>query len=266
MAGGSCEEGRTVLSRAIAILDSFSDDRPEQTLGSIVRATAIPPATVHRILAELVGWGGLERCGRGTYRVGLRLWQLGALAPTNRQLRDVAMPYLGELYEATHQTVHLAVLDGLEVLYVEKFSTRPERASAPVVSGVGRRLPSHATGPGKVLLAHSPRELVDRVIAAGLARLTTSTITDPARLNAALAEVRRSGVCLSRDETTVGASSVAAPVFGPERSVIAAVSVVVPSRIDNLTTLVPAVRAACMGISRAYGSVTHKPDRARPAG
>ena len=84
--------------------------------------------------------------------------------------------------------------------------------------------------------------------------------------HAALAEVRRSGVCLSRDETTVGASSVAAPVFGPERSVIAAVSVVVPSRIGNLTTLVPAVRAACMGISRAYGSVTRKPDRARPAG
>ena len=252
MAGGSRSPGQTVLSRAIAILDSFSHDRPEQTLGSIVRATALPPATVHRLLAELVGWGGLERSGRGTYRVGLRLWQLGALAPASRRLRDAALPYLEDLYEATHHVVHLAVLDGLEVLYVEKLSARPEDVSVFVVSEVGRRLPPHATGPGKVLLAYSPQKVVDRVVAAGLPRLTPHTITDPARLSAALAEIRRTGVCLSRDEMTMGASSVAAPISGPERCVIAAVSVVLPSRVGNLATLVPAVRAACIGIGRAY--------------
>jgi DNA-binding IclR family transcriptional regulator len=252
VAGGSRSPGQTVLSRAIAILDSFSHDCPEQTLGSIVRATALPPATAHRLLAELVGWGGLERSGRGTYRVGLRLWQLGALAPGSRRLRDAALPYLEDLYEATHQVVHLAVLDGLEVLYVEKLSARPEDVSVSVVSEVGRRLPSHATGPGKVLLAYSSPKVVDRVVAAGLPRLTPYTITDPARLSGVLAEIRRTGVCLSRDEMTMGASSVAAPISGPDRAVIAAVSVVLPSRVGNLTTLVPAVRAACFGIGRAY--------------
>ncbi|MGH3588305.1 MAG: IclR family transcriptional regulator, partial [Pseudonocardia sp.] len=201
---------------------------------------------------ELVAWGGLERTGRGRYRIGLRLWQLGALAPGSRRLRDVALPYLEDLYEATHQVVHLAVLDEGAVLYVEKLSARPDADVAPVVSQVGRRLPLHATGPGKVLLAFSAPALLDSVTAAGLPRLTHRTITDPARLRRALADIRRAGVCLSRDETTVGASSVAAPVFDPEGGVAAAVSVVVPSSTANLATLVPAVRAASLGISRAY--------------
>lgn len=244
------DPGRTVLSRAIAILDSFSHDRPEQTLTSIVRTTGLAPATVHRLLAELVAWGGLERSGRGRYRVGLRLWQLGALAPANRRLRDVALPYLEDLYEVTHQVVHLAVLDDNQVLYVEKLAARPTEDLVSVVSQVGRRLPLHATGPGKVLLAFSPPELLDEVIAAGLPRLTPHTITDPDRLRRAIADIRHSKVSLTRDEITVGASSVAAPVFDHRGAVTASVSVVVPSATTNLATLVPAVRAAALGITR----------------
>jgi DNA-binding IclR family transcriptional regulator len=255
VAGNSGEAGRSVLSRAIAILDSFSQGRPEQTLGSIVSRTGLAPATVHRLLAELVEWGGLERAGRGRYRVGLRLWQLGALAPAGRRLRDVALPYLEDLHEATHQVVHLAVLDAGEVLYIEKLSARPETDVVSVVSKVGIRLPAHATGPGKVLLAFSPADVTEQVIAAGLSRCTPRTITDPLELRSALADVRRTGVCLSRDEMSLGASSVAAPVFDRERAVAAAVSVVVPSDTANLATLIPAVRAACLGVTRAFSQV-----------
>lgn len=251
MAGQSDEPGRTVLNRAIAILDSFSRDRPEQSLASIVQATGLAPATVHRLLAELVEWGGLERSGRGRYRIGLRLWQLGALAPRSRRLRDAALPYLEDLYEASHQVVHLAVLDGREVLYVEKLSASPKSRAVSVTSEVGKRLPLHATGPGKVLLAFSPVDFQEQILSAALARPTPRTITDPRRLRRSLAEIRRAGICISRDEMTVGASSVAAPVFDAGREVVAAVSVVVPSTVTSLAPLVPVVRAACFGITRA---------------
>jgi len=117
--------GRTVLSRAFAILDTFADGEPEQTHGSITRATGLSPATAHRILAELVDWGAVERTGRGRYRIGLHLWRLGALAPQGRELRDVALPYLQDLLEVTHEVVHLVVLDENQALYVEKLESRP---------------------------------------------------------------------------------------------------------------------------------------------
>ncbi|OLT06904.1 hypothetical protein BJF90_14945 [Pseudonocardia sp. CNS-004] len=88
MAGGSSEPGRSVLDRALAVLGSFTDERPEQSLGEIVAATGLAAATVHRLVAELVAWGALERPVRGRYRIGIRLWQIGALAPLARDLRD----------------------------------------------------------------------------------------------------------------------------------------------------------------------------------
>ncbi|MGC9670893.1 IclR family transcriptional regulator [Planosporangium sp. 12N6] len=242
------QDTRTVLGRALAILESFGNGRPEQTLAMITHATGLPPATVHRMLAELVAWGVVERVGRGRYRIGLRLWRLGSLAPRGRDLRDAALPFLEDLFEATHQIVHLVVRDGREALYVEKLMARP---SVEVVSRVGGRLPLHSTGPGKVLLAYAPPALFDEVVAAGLPKLASNTITDPDRLRQALADIRRTEFCISRDEMTEGASSVAAPVIGPDRRVVASISVVVPSRTRNLHRLVPAVRRAALGISRA---------------
>ena len=107
----------------------------------------------YRLATELVEWGALDRVGRGRYRVGLRLWQVGSLAPQARDLRDVALPFLQDLLEVTREVVHLVVLDEGQVLYIERLMSRPE---VQVQSRVARRLPLHATGPGKVLLAHAP--------------------------------------------------------------------------------------------------------------
>ena len=235
-----------MLSRAFAILDSFAD-KSEQTHGSIVRVTGFSAATVHRVLAELVEWGAVERTGRGRYRIGMHLWRLGSQAPQGRELRDVALPFLQDLYEVTHEVVHLVVLDGDRALYIEKLEARPGIA---VQSQVGRRLPLHATGPGKVLLAHAPPELLESVIAAGLPRQASKTITDPSRLRQVLATVRQNGYVISRDEMTEGTASVAAPIRDGADRVVASVSVVVPSDMPNLTLLVPAVRMAALGLSR----------------
>ena len=249
--------GRTVLSRAFAILDSFADGPPEQTHGMIMHATGFPPATVHRLLAELIEWGAVERTGRGRYRLGLHLWRLGAQVPQGRELRDLALPYLQDLFEVTHQVVHLVVLDGDRALYLERLEARPGVA---VRSHVGGRLPLHATGPGKVLLAHAPPELLDEVIEAGLSPHASGTIVDPARLRGALAAIRQTGYCISRNEMTDGAASIAAPIRDGAGRVVASVSVVLPSSTRNLARLVPAVRMAALGVSREL-TLHHSADR-----
>jgi DNA-binding IclR family transcriptional regulator len=247
VAAGRADPGRSVLGRALAVLDTFSNERPEQALGTIAQNAGLPSATAYRLVNELVAWGALERVARGRYRVGLRLWQLGSLAPEARALRDVALAFLHDLLEVTHEVAHLAVRDGDRVLYLERLMGRPE---VHVRSRVARRLPLHATGPGKVLLAHAPDDVVAQVLARPLPRLARNTITDPDVLRDALTAIRADGYCISREETTDGASSVAAPVRGPGGDVVAAISVVVPADRPDLTALVPAVRVAAAGISR----------------
>jgi DNA-binding IclR family transcriptional regulator len=227
-----------------------------QTLSEIQEAAGLASATTHRIVSELVEWGALERVSWGRYRIGMRLWQLGSLAPQARDLRDVALPFLQDLLDVTHEVVHLVVLDEGKALFIERLMGRPE---VHTQSRVGRRLPLHATGPGKVLLAFSPPEVTGRVIAGGLPRMARNTITDPARLRRALDEICATGYCLSRDEMTDGASSVAVPVRGATGTVIAAISVVVPTGKRHLPALVPAVRIAAAGISRAMVPFTVAP-------
>lgn len=251
---GQAEPGRSVLGRALAVLDTFSGERPEQTLGAIAQGAGLPSATTHRLVNELVAWGALERVSRGRYRIGMRLWQLGSLAPEARTLRDVALPFLHDLLEVTREVAHLVVRDGDRALYLERLMARPE---VQVRSRVARRLPLHATGPGKILLAHAPDDVVARILAGALPRLARNTITDPDVLCDALAAIRESGHCVSREEMTDGASSVAAPVRGPGGDVVAAISVVVPADRTDLVALVPAVRVAAVGISRGLRPRRH---------
>src|SRR3954447_14095227 len=158
---------RSVTGRALSIIDLFTTNQRELRLKDISTLSNLPPATAHRLCAELVEWGALERLPDGTYRIGARLWEVGLLAPSRYDLREIALPHMQELYDATKENVHLAVLDSKEALYVEKINGR---RSVPIVSHVGARLPLHATSVGKVLLAHSPadfqREILTRPLRA----------------------------------------------------------------------------------------------------
>jgi DNA-binding IclR family transcriptional regulator len=250
--GARPEPEKAVLRRGLQILECFSGSAGELSIRSICRATALPPATVHRMLAILVEWGGVERVARGRYRLGLKLWHLGAAVPQARRLRDVALPFLEDLYEVTHEVVHLGVRDGRSLLYVEKLSGRQ---SVHASSIVGLKLPLHATGPGKVLLAYAEPGLLEEIIAAGLDRLTPRTITDPGQLQRAMAEVRRTGVAVSRSESSLGTASVAAPIFDPDGKVVASVSVVVPEHRLEPPVLIPLVQTVARAISRHTGEV-----------
>lgn len=159
------------------------------------------------------------------------------------------MPIMEDLHAATQQHVQLAVLDGTDALVVERISAP---GAVPVVSGVGGRLPLHASAVGQVLLAHAGEELFTEVVRVGLAGFTSRTITDPAALRVALAECRRTGAAIVREEMSQDAYSVAAPVTDSKGRVVAALSVVGADARAHL--LVPTVVLAGRGISRGLGS------------
>ncbi len=241
----------SVTERALCILGAFSPARPALTLSEISRITGLPIATAHRLTGELARWGALERGRDGVYRIGLRLWEVAALAPRGLGLREAAMPYLEDLYEATHQNVQLAVLDGLDVVYLEKISGR---GAVNVLTKVGGRFAAHATGVGLALLAHAEPILQERALAGPLHAFTAKTIVDPRELRRVLAEVRRTGVAISDGQVELIALSIAAPITGPENTVVAALSLVVPSDGAGPQMYVPAVRQAALGVSRALGA------------
>lgn len=239
--------GSSVTSRALAVLGAYDADHPCLTLTELAGRAGLPLTTAHRLVAELVGWGALERRPDGTYVVGRRLWHLGLLAPVSRELRDVALPFLQDISAATGENAHLAVRDGTTALYVERISGR---ASVPIVSRTGSRLPLHATGVGKVLLAHAPAGVVDAALQR-LRRLTPYTVVEPAVLRRQLAEVRRRGYALTGEEMTVGTGSVAVPVVTDTGEVFAALGVVAATTRRDLVRLVPALDVAARGIARS---------------
>jgi DNA-binding IclR family transcriptional regulator len=252
MAGGAADPGRSVTSRALAVLDAFGATAPRLSLTEIAARSGLPLTTAHRLLGELTEWGALTRRSDGRYEIGRRLWELGLLAPVQLELRQVAAPFLLDVHTATRDTVHLAVREELSALYVERISGRE---SVPVVSQLGSRLPLHATGVGKVLLAWAPDDVADRALRAP-ARATRHTVVDPARLRRELAEVRRRGFARTAEEMSLGASSVAVPVTanrGGTAVVVGALGIVVPSHRRDPARLVPVLEVAARGIGREVG-------------
>jgi DNA-binding IclR family transcriptional regulator len=239
-----------VTSRAFAVLDAFDTSTPRLTLTEIADRAATPLSTAHRLVAELTAWGALTRRGDGRYAIGRKLWDLGLLAPVQLELRQAAAPFLLDVHTATRDTVHLAVREGLQALYVERIFGRE---SVPMVSQVGSRLPLHATGVGKVLLAAAPADVVDQVMRS-LTRETVHTVVDPRRLAREIAEVRRRGHARTADEMSPGASSLAVPVT-VQRSdgsavIVAALGVVAPTHRRDLARLAPVLEVAALGIGR----------------
>ncbi|MCQ8193246.1 IclR family transcriptional regulator [Streptomyces rugosispiralis] len=250
-ATGDRDGGRSVAARMLAVLDAFDASHRSLSLTALARRAGLPLATAHRLVAALTRWGALERDATGAYHIGLRLWEVATLSPRGVGVREAALPFMEDLYEATHENVQLAVRDGLEVVYVELISGH---SAVQVRTRVGSRWPLHATGVGLVLLAYGPPRLYERVCARPLRRYTELTIQDPHRLRTALAEVRRTGIAVSDRQITMDGLSIAAPVRGPGGEVVASLSVVVPAAEGRAPGLVPAVRVAAHGISRTLAA------------
>jgi DNA-binding IclR family transcriptional regulator len=230
----------------VALLCAFSPAARTLSLAELSARSGLPVPTAHRLARELVEAGLLEKTEAGRYQVGMRLWEIGTLATTQQVLKRAALPYMQDLYESTHENVQLAVLDGREVMYIEKISGH---RSVDTLTQVAGRLPLHATGVGKIILAFSEPALLESILADGLTPCTKHTIVVPSVLRSAVAKARSEHLGYSREEMTLGAASVAAPVLAPDGTFVAALAIVAKSS-TNVEALAPAVRTAALGIGR----------------
>jgi DNA-binding IclR family transcriptional regulator len=215
----------SVLGKVQLILEAFGPDDEHLSLTEITRRSGVAKASVHRLAQELLQMGLLERRG-SAYWLGMRLFEIGQRVPRQRILRDAARPYMEDLLQATGETIHLAVLDGLEVLYVEKISGHGQIKKPTRVAG---RMPLHCTATGKVLLAFGPRRILDEVLASPLERVTPYTVVAPGLLLQELAKARELGYAVEREQTREGFSSVAIPLIGPAGSTLGALSITAPT-------------------------------------
>lgn len=216
----------TVLGKTVAILHSFTAEDRVLPLSELVRRTGLPKATVHRIAGELVHLRLMDKTPNG-YRLSGGLFELGLRASSERTLLEVAMPFLQDLYERTHETVHLGVREGTEVVYIAKIGGH-RQVAAP--SRTGGRMPMHCTAIGKALLATAEPILIQQVLSAPLERRTPHTIIAPGVLHKQLRKVVESGVAYEHEESALGLQCIACAVFDAEGvRPVAAISVSGPT-------------------------------------
>lgn len=238
------------LERVETILGAFDENHRELTLAVLVRRSGLPRSTLHRTAEKMVRLGWLDKPA-DRYQIGRRLFEISSLAPIRHELREAVLPFMQDLYAAIRTTVQLGVLDGAQVLVVEKISGhRP----MPMLSQVGGSIPAHCSGLGRAILAYSDEARIADVIAAGMTPRTSRTISTEIGLRRELTAIPDRGWAFDREEGNIGVSCVAAPIFGPLGEVVAAMSVTGPSGLVRSERVGPAVRLAAAAASRAYSS------------
>ena len=237
--------------RILAVLGAFNADRPSLSLSEIATITGLPVSTTHRLVANLVAWGALERDERRRYVIGLRLWEIGVLSPRAYRYRSRILPFLEELFVATREHVVLTALHDGEGVMVEQLLGR---RGARLAAGLGERLPLHASSPGHVFLAFGPPELWETVEGEPLHAYTPSTIIDRERLREVVREVRKTSVSISEGAIVSSTVSISAPVFAQRDEFYGAVSIVATIGTVDPHQLAPSVLRAARLISAALAT------------
>lgn len=234
------------VSRALLILEALGDAPNGLGVSEIARRTGLPKSSAQRMLGALFAEHLLEKNGT-RYRLGLRLFEIGQRVPRQRDLGEAAKPFMADLREATGHSVHLAVLDGDSVVYLDVLRS-PN--APPLPTRTGGRWPAHGTGIGKAILAFSSDSVVDRIVAGGLPRLSERTIRTSGLFLAELGRIRERGISYDLEESRAGVACVASPVFGVGGDVVAGISVSGWHNRINLDHSAAAVRIAALGLSR----------------
>jgi IclR family transcriptional regulator, KDG regulon repressor len=255
---------RTSIDKAMSLLNAFQDDALIGVgLSELARRASLPKSTAFRLLGMLQRNEAIERAGND-YRLGPMLQGLSVTRDSalHARMRDVLTPYLADLYGLTKQTVHLAVLRGTDVIYLNKlYGHLPVRSP----SRIGGRAPAYCTAVGKVLLAHN-LETAEKVLALGLPRWTPATITDPETLMTELARIRQTNLAYDREEILRGLTCIAAPILAPNGRAVAALSVSGPVSRFSPDAQAGILRKVCFEASRATaGFASRDPQNLRVA-
>ncbi|MDO4725407.1 MAG: IclR family transcriptional regulator [Comamonadaceae bacterium] len=240
-----------VFERMYAILDFLASHAQAVSLKEISQATGLHPSTAHRILNDLVIGRLVERPEAGSYRLGLRLLELGNLVKARLSVRDVALPLMRELHRSTQQAINLSIHQGDEIVYIERAFS--ERSGMQVVRAIGGHAPLHLTSTGKLFLAAQEPHWV-RAYAArtGLAGNTRNSITKLDVLERELHRVRQSGLAQDREELELGVNCIAAGIYDDQGKLVAGLSISAPSgRLEE--SWAPRLQATAGKISAALG-------------
>ena len=242
------------VANSIRLTKAFSENEFEMGISALASKLGLAKSTVHRLATTLVEYDILEQNREnGKYRLGLALFELGTLVRRKMDVMSEAQGQIHALADLTGETVQLAILDHLSVLYIR---IRESRQAVRMSSGLGSRAPAHCTSVGKALLAYQPPEVVKQVIDNGLKRYTQNTIVEPAALLEELASIRQKGYAIDDEEIEMGLRCVAAPIRDHSGLVVAAISVAAPVQRmtkKNVQTTVPSVQASAEAISRRLG-------------
>ncbi len=240
-----------VLERMFALIDVLAAHREPVSLKQISEQTGLHPSTAHRILNDLTIGRYVERPQAGSYRLGMRLLELGNLVKARLDVREAAVGPMRELHKLIHQPVNLSVRQGDEIVYVER--TYSERSGMQVVRAIGGRAPLHLTSTGKLFLAHEdPQRVRAYATRTGLAGHTRNSITELPRLERELAAVRANAVARDDEELEIGVRCMAAGIFDDQGQLVAGLSISAPA--DRLEEAwLDKVKATAARISAALG-------------
>ncbi len=240
-----------VLERSFSLLDMLASKQDPVSLKEISEHTGLHPSTAHRILNDLTIGGFVERPQAGSYRLGMRLLELGNLVKARLDVREAAIGPMRELHKLTHQPVNLSMRQGDEIIYIERAYS--ERSGMQVVRTVGGRAPLHLTSVGKLFLAHDdPARVRAYAARTGLTGHTRNSITELPRLERELATVRSNGSARDDEELELGVRCMAAGIFDDQGELVAGLSVSAPAdRLEE--TWLERVKATAAQISAALG-------------
>jgi IclR family transcriptional regulator, KDG regulon repressor len=240
-----------VIARMMNLLDALSRHSSPVNLKQLATETALHPSTAHRILGVMVENRLVDRIEPGTYRLGIRLLELGTLVKSRISVRQEALPHMQQLHQQLGETVNLSVRHDDEVVYVER--TAAGNSMMRVVQIIGARAPLHITAVGKLFLsADAPEQVAAYAQRSGLARYTENTYSDLSSLQRDLDQVRQRGFAYDEEEAEKGVSCIGAGIYNDEGRLVAGLSVSAPSdRLDKNWAV--QVRQTADRISRAIG-------------
>jgi DNA-binding IclR family transcriptional regulator len=239
--GNEPEPRRSVLGRVDRIIGAFDRADGALTLHELTERTGLPKSTVHRMIDQLVAIGWIER-EVGGYRIGMRLFEIGALASRHSRLSNLAYPHLHALSVATGLAVQMAILDGCDAVYLERIPMK----GFHLPTRQGGRQPAYCTALGKAMLAFD-REAAAEVLAQELPARTSRTLTTPRDLELELERIAETGLAFDHQESYEGLACVAAPLRSSGRA-IGAVSVTGPVARIDLHAVAPLVRNTATAI------------------
>jgi DNA-binding IclR family transcriptional regulator len=242
------------LDLSLRVIEAMDATHAERGVSDLARELRVSKATIYRILTTLEARGYVvQDPATVRYRIGPRLRQFGQNGPARLDLPALARPFMIELRDRTRENIHLAVLDGVDVIYAAK-----EEGLHPVqvMSNVGARCPAHCVATGKAILAFAPSVDRDRVVASGLTCYTPLTHATEQSFNAEMARIRAQGFAVNQGEWRLEVRGVATPIFDAASRAIAAIGVCGPANrmsVDAIADMVPIVTDAAARATRYIG-------------